>query len=361
MAERAGGKSFQNFLIAWAAVASIAAVIFAGIALLLYLRLQSGAVPRSISANDTQPTGAVSVSAPMPRSAPSPVSDVEKPRTAFNALPRGTQVFDGVTFQIRGPVNLIGARAARANGREFARISNQPVSGRGKYIHVLHTGDHGTSPEGDFIWRLVLHYADGESKRFDFAYGTHIRNYWWRRNQGDDDLTDPDSSVTWTGTSVESDRKGAELRVSRTTLLNPKPGIEVSSADYVSLLGQSSAYVFAVTVADDAPVAPNNRRPPSIRTELPSAPNIVLFPLLLQDSDGTSSSAASVDCVLEGEGFTVRFVGAPADARGRVIIDVPTEIVSRIRYTVRGPGGVSVSDMVDASSLAEKTVRLLAQ
>src|SRR3954471_1427044 len=168
MAERTGGKSFQNFLIVWAAVASIAAVIFGGIALMLFLRLQSGAVSRSISVNEKQRTTAVTVSAPTVSAVPSPATDGEKPRTAFNALPRGTQVFDGVTFQIRAPVNLIGARAARANGREFARISNQPVSGRGKYIHVLHTGDHGTSAEGEFIWRLVLHYADGESKRFDF-------------------------------------------------------------------------------------------------------------------------------------------------------------------------------------------------
>jgi hypothetical protein len=132
MAERPGGKSFQNFLIVWAAVASIAALIFGG-ALLLFLRVQSRTVLRPISAHDKPSAGPNPVSAQRPSSPVTGATDVEKPRTAFNALPRGTQVFDGVTFQIRDSTNLIGARAAKAGGREFARISNQPVSGRGMF------------------------------------------------------------------------------------------------------------------------------------------------------------------------------------------------------------------------------------
>jgi hypothetical protein len=244
-----------------------------------------------------------------------------------------------VTFQIRRPLNIIGTRAALANGREFARISNQPVTGRGKHIHVLHAGDHGTSPDGTFIWRLVLHYADGESKRFDFAYGVHLRNYWWRPNQRDDDLTDPNSSIAWTGTSAESDRKGAQLRLSRTTLLNPKPDVEVTGADYTSLLGQSSAYVLAVTVADNGP-APASR-------EDATAPNISLLPFRLQDGNGAPDKSASVDCFFEGNGFTVRLPEIIADAAGRVIIDLPTDSVSVLRYTARSSRGVVRSGAIE--------------
>jgi hypothetical protein len=208
----------------------------------------------------------------------------------------------------------------------------------------------------------VLHYADGQNKRFNFAYGVHIRNYWWRPNQGDDDLSDPDSSITWTGSSVESDRKGAQLRVSRSTLLNPKPDTEITSADYVSLLGPSSAYVFAVTVADDGPTSSgNNRQQRSIGTESPAAPNITLLPFLLQNGEGAIVSQAAVDCVMEGAGFAVRFFDATADDTGRVIIDIPTEIVSVIRYTVRTAEGTRVSGSLDVSTLAQKTIRLLAR
>jgi hypothetical protein len=363
MANQPGGKSFQNFLMAWAAVASLAAIFFGVTAVFLYLRLQKAdSWPQPFLAPGKNPVEANKAAIPVNGNSALRSNDAEKPRTAFNALPRGPQVFDGVAFQIRSPVNLIGVRAARAGGKEFARISNQPVAGRGKYIHVLHTGDHGSSPDGAFIWRLVVHYADGQSKRFDFAYGVHIRNYWWRPNQGDDDLRDPDSSITWTGTSVESDRKGAELRVSRSTLFNPKPDIEIISADYVSLLGPSSSYVFAVTVGDDEPTSSgNNKRQRSIKTESSAAPNITLLPFLFQNGEDAIVSHASVDCILEGAGFTVRFFDAPADERGRVIVDIPTEIVSVIRYTVRSAEGTKVSGSLDVSTLGEKTIRLLAQ
>lgn len=176
-----------------------------------------------------------------------------KPRTAYNAMPRGTQTFDGVTFLIQKPINLIGARAAKANGRALARVSDPSVQGRGRHIHVLHTGDHGASAAGDFIWRLVLHYADGGDERFDFAYDIHLRNFWRRAGDGSPMPSDPNTSLAWIGTSVESDRTGADLVVSRTTLQNPRPDVEVTGADFVSLLGPSSAYVLAVTVSDDGP------------------------------------------------------------------------------------------------------------
>lgn len=254
-----------------------------------------------------------------------------KPKTAFNALPRGTQKFDGVTFRIQGPVNIIGTRAAKAGGKEFARVSDLSIRGRGKHIHVLHTGDHGSSPTGNYIWRLVLHYADGESRRFDFAYGVHLRNFWRRANERDGAPTDPDSSIVWVGTSVESDRSGAELVVSRTTLANPRPDVEVTSADFVSLLGQSSAYVFAVTLNDDGP------KP--VSREQRSASHAPPLTFVFEDTAGQPQANTALNCVFECGGFSVRFSQALADAAGRVIIDVPTEIVSVIRYEAREPAG----------------------
>jgi hypothetical protein len=254
-----------------------------------------------------------------------------KAKTAFNALPRGTQKFDGVTFRIQGPVNIIGTRAAQAGGKEFARVSNSSIRGRGNHIHVLHTGDHGSSPTGNFIWRLVLHYADGETRRFDFAYGVHIRNLWRRENERDIPPSDPDSSIVWVGTSDESDRKGADLVVSRTTLPNPRPNVEVTSADFVSLLGQSSAYVFAVTVSDYGPNP--------VAGEPRSALDVPPLSCEFEDTEGRPETHAALNCVFECNGFSVRLAPALADPVGQVTIDVPTEVVSAIRYDARDPAG----------------------
>jgi hypothetical protein len=328
-------------------LASLAAIGLGVVTVFLLVRLQKQASPSL--ATHAEPSRSVDLAAipvaPGESRLAARSDETEKPRTAFDALPRGTQTFDGVTFQIRRPLNIIGTRAALANGQEFARVSNQPVTGRGKHIHVLHTGDHGISPNGTFIWRLVLHYADGESRRFDFAYGVHLRNYWWRPNQRDDDLSDPDSSITWTGTSVESDRKGAQLRLSRTTLLNPKPEVEVTSADYTSLLGQSSAYVFAVTLADNGP-APRS-------SEGLTATNILVLPFLVQTGNGVSDKSASLDYIFECNGFTVRCPDALADGAGRVTVDIPIDSVSVLRYTARNSSGAVRSGIVEVGQGAK--------
>jgi hypothetical protein len=249
-------------------------------------------------------------------------------------------------FRIQRPINIIGARAGKARGSEFARVS-QRVEGRGKHIHVLHTGDHGSSPQGDFIWRLVLLYADGERRRFDFAYGVHVRNYWHHANETESSLSDPDSSFAWVGTSEESDRSGADLRVSRTTLANPRPEVEVISADYVSLLGQSSAYVLAVTLSD---AGPGPKLP-----QQPSALGVPLLEFLLQNDARQPALGSSLDCVLECGNFSVRFVGAAADSAGRVIVDVPTAIVSTLRYQAHDSGGATRSGAIEITPAFKST------
>jgi hypothetical protein len=264
-----------------------------------------------------------------PPAIPDPVP--AKPRTAFTALPRGVPQFDGVTFRISRPVNIIGTRAAKAGGKEFARINDPTIRGRGKYIYVLHTGDHGSSPMSNYIWRLVLNYADGQRRHFDFAYGVHIRNFWRHTNVVENAPIDPDSSIVWTGTSVESDRRGADLVVSRTTLTNDRPNVDVISADFVSLLGQSSAYVFAVTLSDQGP------KP--IATRLPSLTNVPPLTFVFEDAAGKPRPGIILNCVFECDGFAVRLAPAPADRFGQVTVDVPTAQVSVLSYEARGRSG----------------------
>jgi hypothetical protein len=247
-----------------------------------------------------------------------------------------------VTFLIQKPVNLIGAKAGKAKGRAFARVSDPSIHGRGRHIHVLHTGDHGTSATGDFIWRLMLQYADGGTERFDFAYDIHLRNFWRRAGDGPPTPSDPNTSLAWTGTSVESDRTGAELVVSRTTLENPRPTVEVTGADFISLLGPSSAYVLAVTVSDDGP------KP--IHQERRSAPNVSPLTFVIQNAAGQPQVDAPLDCEFECGGYSVRLAEARSDGKGQVPIDVPTETVYAVQYKAGHPDGKAELGTIEVST-----------
>ena len=191
---------------------------------------------------------------------------------------------------------------------------------------MLHTGDHGASTNGTHIWRLVLHYADGETRRHDFAYGTHIRNFWRRGNEADQTPTDADSRIVWVGTSEESDRRGADLVVSRTTVTNERPQVDVVSADYVSLLGDSSAYVFATTISDSGPKPGGAKKSP--------ATSVSVLPFQFR-AENQARTNVVLNCRFECDGFSVRLAPARPDARGIIEIDVPTKRVTVLHYEAR--------------------------
>jgi hypothetical protein len=274
-----------------------------------------------------------------------------KSRSAFNALPRGTPTFDGVMFTVQKPINIIGARAANVGGRAFARVTDDTIKGRGQHIHVLHTGDHGSSETGDYIWRLVLHYADGKSERFDFAYDIHIRNFWRRADDGPRTPSDPDSSLAWVGTSLESDPKGADLVVSRTTLANPHPNIQVTGAEFVTLLGPSSSYVLGVTINDEGP-KPTGR----FRT---SATNTVPLTLRFEDMSQQPHADRTVDCEFECDGYTVRGVSHRTNAKGQITLDIPLHAVRTVRYQTQSSSGRTKKGEVEVSADKKELVPAL--
>ena len=249
------------------------------------------------------------------------------PNTAIEALPRGTVEFDGVQFEVKR-FNIIGTRAARAQGSYPGSVS-VPVARLGRKIHLLHCADHGVSDRGEYIWRLVLHYQNGEQRLFDFAYGVDILNWWRRPNDEIKEISGPDSIATWTGHSVESDRRGAELQVYRTTLANPLPDEEVVSADYVTMFGQSSAYVLSLAISDEGPE-------PHERNDHRAAGPSITFKLV--NDHGEPLPDATVRFDAEGDGFRIRFGELHCDKHGRIELPLPKPPVRILRYNARGAG-----------------------
>ena len=156
-------------------------------------------------------------------------------------LPRGVQTLDGVTFDVRGIVQLSGAQAERELRVKFPQhISNIPVQQKSQKIHFLH-GCGWQSPSGTQVGTYVLHYRNGQVRSVPIVYGQDVRD-WWMVEDGMSDV-----HVVWTGTNHASP-SGPPIGVCKTTWVNPLPDAVIDHIEYESTMKNSAPFLIAVTV-----------------------------------------------------------------------------------------------------------------
>src|SRR6185295_4570022 len=110
---------------------------------------------------------------------------------------------------------------------------------------------HGTTynvPDGTVIARVVFRFEDGSSATNGIEYGTHVRDWWQRRDEKSVKATDPSSKVGWRATTPTLPAWAHSLRFFVTALENPKPGIEVKTIDLFSAKEQSADIILGLTV-----------------------------------------------------------------------------------------------------------------
>jgi hypothetical protein len=166
-------------------------------------------------------------------------------------LPSGTHIFGGVPFDIRGLLQLNGT-AENPNGRVLpAEIADIRIGQKLKKIHLLHGALNIPSPRfTDVIAKLVLHYADGSREEFSIASGAQVQIF----NQSflPPFLADlaRGSALAWVGSNpyLRENRPDWGLHLFRTTLVNPRPNVEVTSVDYVSTMTPAAPFLAGLTV-----------------------------------------------------------------------------------------------------------------
>jgi WD40 repeat protein len=140
------------------------------------------------------------------------------------------------------------------------RWESFPWSQEARRLHLLlgstgvDIGDWTTVPktyrrevEGTVIGRLVLHYADGETRSLDLVYGRDVRDWWYDPAKVDAEPTDR-AKVVWTGTNPVASLYGRRLRLYLNTRENPRPGVKITTFDFVSTMTTSAPFLIAVTV-----------------------------------------------------------------------------------------------------------------
>jgi hypothetical protein len=169
----------------------------------------------------------------------------------LSELPIGLVKLDGVEFEIRGVIQirrteLLGGPWELARSDDVVRVDAIPVQQEAARLHLL-LGTSGPEAEGTVIGRLMLHYADGETRPLDRVYGRDVREWWYDPAQTDAETTDR-AKVVWTGLNPVANEYGRRLRLYLNTRDNPRPGVKIMTFDFVSAMSNSAPFLIAVTV-----------------------------------------------------------------------------------------------------------------
>jgi hypothetical protein len=169
----------------------------------------------------------------------------------LSELPVGLVKLGGVEFDIRGVIQLrraepLGGPWELAASDYAVGVDEIPIQQEAARLHLL-LGTIRSEAEGTVIGRLVLHYADGETRLLDLVYGRDFRDWWFDPAMADAETTGR-AKVVWTGMNPVANEFGRRLRLYLNTRESPRPGVKITTFDFVSTMSKSAPFLIAVTV-----------------------------------------------------------------------------------------------------------------
>jgi len=295
-------------------------IILLGISLLMFFR---NGPPRTVARSPvTNTAGALSL-------ADFTSAETHRWRTA----PRGTQVCDGVTFVCQGAIRTAGWNAARDGNRYPGAVLGLPVNRSGARIHLLQAAENSLeAPDGTPYGRLMVHYANGETRRFELLLGVHGDDWLQGKHAPSNPVADPNSRVGWLQRRTGD---GMWLRLYHSVLENPLPKVTIATVDFISPLSDPNLLLFGLTLDDDPrPLAASYGPGESIEEAVSDA-----ITFTLQDATGRPMSGATLTWHAQGRRARIDFPPFPADALGQATIEIPRRGVRAISYEASARDG----------------------
>jgi WD40 repeat protein len=157
------------------------------------------------------------------------------------SLPHGLHALDGIPFDLRGLIQLQGAREGDAQFPD--RASNIRVDRFCQRLHFLHATHRHPSP-GREIGHYLVRFRNGSDIRLPLVYGYNTMD-WWAQAEDRRDLQA--MQLAWTGSSAAATASKTQVRLFRWTWSNPLPDLEIASIDFVSALNGCAPFLVAVT------------------------------------------------------------------------------------------------------------------
>jgi hypothetical protein len=151
--------------------------------------------------------------------------------------------FASVPFEVSGIIQLSSQRGA-VQGRNFPEsVTGIKVESACKTLNVLHAARWNAASQTK-IATLTLNYADGDKREIPIVYGKHVCD--WLDNQ--ENPSDESTTVAWTGANRVTKAAGTDLRIYKTTFVNPRPGATIASVDFVSARKEAAPLLLGLTL-----------------------------------------------------------------------------------------------------------------
>jgi uncharacterized GH25 family protein len=263
---------------------------------------------------------------------------------SWSALPVGLQTFDGVPFQIGGPIELTGIDDASNGEFHPPRLPAITLGRKAARLHLLHGTVRGDK-DGVPIARVVFHYANGEQRSARLAYGVHARNWVQDSDELRSEMLDPDTRVAWTTATEDLDQPQASLRLFHTALANPSPELEIRHLEIISMFSRATPFICALTVEGGSGAAPDQpatlRRVVKKSLELEDSAYYSEFLFRAVDaSTGQPVPGAHAVLTIRNDETAFYFGDARADAGGTIHLPFPPQQAVAFTALVRAPGRV---------------------
>ena len=155
-------------------------------------------------------------------------------------LPRGLVTLEGVTYEVRGVVQLAGAESRLRRATYPVAARGIRVPGQVRRLHFLH-GTDGEAPRGTVVGSVILSFEAGTTTEIPLRYGEELGAVFSRNREVP---RSPGSSVAW---SAEVPGQFRHQTLYRTTWTNAEPSRRIALLEYRSAVARQGPCLVAIT------------------------------------------------------------------------------------------------------------------
>jgi len=165
---------------------------------------------------------------------------------SFSTLARGLQKLGGVTFDVRGLVQLTSSGMQRYSGDYPTNVTGIQIGLTCRRLHFLTAAYHifPIPSPGARVGHYLMHYAGGQTLELPLHLDEEIGLHW---DYPKLDRRARLAEVAWTGDNEWATANGATLQLFKWTWENPSPDVKLETLDFFSAMTSCAPFLIAIT------------------------------------------------------------------------------------------------------------------